>query len=133
MTFEDWLKQSCFQNITQEAEDLARSAYRYAERRASLKEVEIAVALTESGYQSKRAKLKKQVTHFIGKFNIVKAENNALRKKNVTFEYRLKHHVAEVTRLQERINDIEQALKKQKMITNKEVQDAVERYYNVRV
>ncbi len=32
-------------------------------------------------FQSKRAHLKKQVTHWYGKFMIVKAENNQLRKK----------------------------------------------------
>ena len=35
----------------------------------------------ESFYQSKRAQLKKQVNHWYGKFMIVKAENNQLRKK----------------------------------------------------
>lgn len=35
----------------------------------------------ESIFQSKRDKIKKQLTHFIGKFMIVKAENNRLRSK----------------------------------------------------
>ena len=42
---------------------------------------ENAVEDIASFYQSKRAKLKKQVTHWIGKFMICKAENNALRNK----------------------------------------------------
>lgn len=40
------------------------------------------VTLESSFYQSKRAKLKKQVTHWMGKFMICKAENNEIRKKN---------------------------------------------------
>jgi hypothetical protein len=38
------------------------------------------VATTDSLYQSKRAKLTKQVTHWMGKFAIVKGENNRLRQ-----------------------------------------------------
>lgn len=37
-------------------------------------------------YQSKRAQLKKQVTHWYGKFMIVKAENNRLRAKIRTMD-----------------------------------------------
>jgi hypothetical protein len=33
-------------------------------------------------YQSKTARLKKQVTHWMGKFMIVKAENNRIRSIN---------------------------------------------------
>ncbi len=40
------------------------------------------VRLTEASYQSKRDKLKKWVTHWMGKFMIVKAENNKLRSMN---------------------------------------------------
>jgi hypothetical protein len=40
---------------------------------------DLAVGHVTSFYQSKRAMLKKQVTHWIGKFMIVKAENNRIR------------------------------------------------------
>ncbi len=40
-----------------------------------------AAELLEAHFQSKKAKLKKQVTHWYGKFMIVKAENNRLRTK----------------------------------------------------
>jgi hypothetical protein len=43
---------------------------------------DLAIKATTSFYQSKRAQLKKQVTHFFGKFTIVKNENNVLRKMN---------------------------------------------------
>lgn len=43
---------------------------------------DLAVGSVTSFYQSKRAQVKKQLTHWIGKFAIVKAENNVLRKKN---------------------------------------------------
>jgi hypothetical protein len=43
---------------------------------------DLAVGSVTSFYQSKRAKLKKQVTHWIGKFMIVKNENNVTRQKN---------------------------------------------------
>lgn len=39
-----------------------------------------------SFYQSKRAQLKKQLTHWYGKFTILKAENNKLRAKVKTME-----------------------------------------------
>ena len=42
---------------------------------------DLAIKATTSFYQSKRAQLKKKVTHWIGKFMIVKAENNQLRTK----------------------------------------------------
>ncbi len=45
----------------------------------------------ESFYQSKRAKLKKQVTHWMGKFSIVKQENNRLREINKALGKRTKH------------------------------------------
>ncbi len=43
---------------------------------------DLAIKATTSFYQSKRAQLKKQVTHFFGKFTIVKNENNVLRAMN---------------------------------------------------
>ena len=46
-----------------------------------LRERENEFKAMESAYQSKRDKIKKQLTHFIGKFMIVKAENNRLRSK----------------------------------------------------
>ncbi len=91
MTFEQWLKQSCFQCPPKEAEDLARRAWRHAEHNASMAEVDIAIRLTEATYQSKRAKLKKQVTHWMGKFSIVKQENNRLREINKALVNRTKH------------------------------------------
>ena len=80
MTFNTWLKESCFRQPTQEAEALARSAWNRAEHNIASKEVEMAVELIRASYQSKRVQLKKQVTHWVGKFMIVKAENNSLRK-----------------------------------------------------
>lgn len=44
-------------------------------------DVDLAVNGVTSFYQSKRALLKKQVTHWMGKFAIVKHENNILRNK----------------------------------------------------
>jgi hypothetical protein len=41
---------------------------------------DLAVGHVTSFYQSKRAILKKQLTHWIGKFMIVKAENNRIRQ-----------------------------------------------------
>jgi hypothetical protein len=43
---------------------------------------DLAVGAVASFYQSKRAHLKKQVTHWIGKFMICKNENNVIRQKN---------------------------------------------------
>lgn len=43
-------------------------------------EHDLVVSDVTSFYQSKRAHLKKQVTHWYGKFMICKAENNMLRK-----------------------------------------------------
>lgn len=40
----------------------------------------------QAAYQSKRDQLKKQVTHWYGKFMIVKQENNRLRAKIRTME-----------------------------------------------
>lgn len=44
-------------------------------------DLDLAVGHVTSFYQSKRAKLKKQLTHWIGKFSIIKQENNVLRRK----------------------------------------------------
>jgi hypothetical protein len=44
-------------------------------------EFDEAVGHVTSFYQSKRAKLKKQLTHWIGKFSIIKQENNVLRRR----------------------------------------------------
>jgi hypothetical protein len=46
------------------------------------KDFDLAIKATTSFYQSKRAQLKKQVTHYLGKFTLVKNENNVLRKMN---------------------------------------------------
>ncbi len=83
MYFEDWLKFTAFSKPpTEEARELARMAWRAAEHNKCRTEVEIAVELIRSGYQKKRTQLKKQLTHFIGKFSIVTAENNKLRSMN---------------------------------------------------
>jgi hypothetical protein len=47
----------------------------------SQEDFDLAVNSVTSFYQSKRALLKKQVTHWMGKFAIVKHENNVLRNK----------------------------------------------------
>jgi hypothetical protein len=44
-------------------------------------DLDLAVGHITSFYQSKRSKLKKQLTHWIGKFSIIKQENNVLRRK----------------------------------------------------
>lgn len=45
-------------------------------------EFDVAVGCITSFYQSKRSRIKKQLTHWIGKFAIVTAENNKLRSIN---------------------------------------------------
>jgi hypothetical protein len=69
---------------------------------------DLAVGAVASFYQSRRALLKKQVTHWIGKFMICKAENNALRKKNRMLYDAMTHHRSmearngiEITKLRE--------------------------------
>ena len=54
-----------------------------------------AVRHVTSFYQSKRAKVKKQITHWIGKFRIVKAENHTLRKKIHYRDGVIEHHRAQ--------------------------------------
>ena len=49
-----------------------------------------------SFYQSKRAKLKKQLTHWIVKFMIVKAENNKLRRINFAITKRNSELIAQL-------------------------------------
>ena len=53
-----------------------------AGKTVTYEEFDEAVSDVTSFYQSKRAKLKKQLTHWYGKFMICKAENNEIRKKN---------------------------------------------------
>jgi chromosome segregation ATPase len=53
---------------------------------------DLAVGHVTSFYQSKRALLKKQVTHWMGKFSIVKHENNNLRQKNKMLCNGIAHH-----------------------------------------
>ncbi len=64
---------------TKEYYDLEMT-WKAAKRDDYIEEMETYVKITEASYQSKRAKLKKWVTHWMGKFMIVKAENNELRK-----------------------------------------------------
>lgn len=49
-----------------------------------------------SFYQSKRAGLKKQLTHWIGKFMIVKQENNRLRMKLRKAEGYIEYYRSEI-------------------------------------
>lgn len=53
-----------------------------AEKTYSDQDFDLAVGSVASFYQSKRAQLKKQVTHWYGKFMICKAENNKIRSIN---------------------------------------------------
>lgn len=66
-------------------------------------------------FQSKKAGIKKQLTHFIGKFMIVKAENNTLRKtvkvKSVTIQTLLADCVAMDKTITELKDGIEQQKK----------------------
>ncbi len=52
-----------------------------AEKTMTDEDFDLAVGSVTSFYQSARAKAKKQVAHWMGKFMIVKAENYTLRKK----------------------------------------------------
>ncbi len=67
-----------------------------------------------TAFQSKRAQLKKQVTHWIGKFMVVKAENNRLRQYNRAALARknelcgmLGEKDKEITQLKEQIKDLQ--------------------------
>jgi hypothetical protein len=52
-----------------------------AEKTMTDEDFDLAVGHVTSFYQSARAKAKKQVAHWMGKFMIVKAENYTLRRK----------------------------------------------------
>ncbi len=77
-----------------------------AEREDYVANMETYVNLTDAAYQSKRAKLKKAMTHWIGKFMIVKAENNKLRSVNKAItkrntelqDYMVKHEVGKLVK-----------------------------------
>jgi phage host-nuclease inhibitor protein Gam len=113
MKFEQWLKINCFQEPTPEAIELARSAWITAKRDDYVTEMEEYVKLTEASYQSKRAKLKKQITHFIGKFMIVKTENNRLRTLVKNAKKSIDTLQRENMRLQALVNDKDYIVEKQ--------------------
>jgi hypothetical protein len=80
-------------------------------------DLDLAVGHVVSFYQSKRAMLKKQVTHWIGKFAIVKHENNRLREK--------------ASKDSETIEKLRKHIRRLTDITNWKVADIVEKNYEV--
>ncbi len=83
MTFERYMKdyRPEIKPATKEYYDLEMT---WSTAKAEAHKVNMAdyLGLVESAYQAKRDKLKKWVTHWMGKFMIVKAENNKLRNMN---------------------------------------------------
>jgi hypothetical protein len=86
-----------------------------------------------SFYQGKRAMLKKQVTHWIGKFMIVKHENNRLREKVRSLEAEVLSSLAQKLVIVARCDRITESqrlhIKRLTDITERCVCDSVERYH----
>ena len=84
------------------------------EKAITQEDFDLAVGHVTSFYQSKRAKLKKQLTHWYGKFMICKAENNRLRVINKIIG-RAKEDLIElagkqdkeITELKEQVKDLQ--------------------------
>ncbi len=86
MTYNDFMKEN-YPEIDNSHEDYYKCGLMWNTARLDgIKEskdnYDLGLGHITSFYQSKRAQLKKQVTHWIGKFMIVKAENNRLRIMN---------------------------------------------------
>jgi regulator of replication initiation timing len=71
-----------------------------------------------SVFQSKTARLKKQVTHWMGKFMVVKMENNKLRavnrkivKLNMELQVAMGHMDNEITELKDKIADLKEIVR----------------------
>lgn len=63
-----------------------------SEKTMTDEDFDLAVGHVTSFYQSARAKAKKQVAHWMGKFMIVKAENYTLRRKINNLQAAVDHH-----------------------------------------
>jgi hypothetical protein len=93
LTFGEWWNNGGYlynenARTAEEVKEDHRKVWNAAKREDNVTEMEEYVKLTEASYQSKRAKLKKAITHWIGKFMIVKAENNRLRRMNIAITKR---------------------------------------------
>lgn len=89
-----------------------------SEKTMTDEDFDLAVGSITSFYQSKRAKLKQQVTGWMGKFRICKSENNALRRHNKQLHDALRYHREQEARkgilcgqLETKIEGLEQELK----------------------
>jgi hypothetical protein len=99
-----------------------------AGRTMTEEDLDLAVGHVVSFYQSKRAMLKKQVTHWMGKFAIVKHENNRLRHKYISSQKQIDVQIHNIRYMREEITKLKQHMTD---ITERKVADVVEKNYEV--
>ncbi len=81
MNYDEFMKES-YPEITNDCEKYYSFGRIWnAAKQDTIAFVDIEINKANSFYQKKRDMLKKQVTHWIGKYMIVKTENNTLRRQ----------------------------------------------------
>jgi hypothetical protein len=95
-------------------------------------EFDLAVGHIVSFYQSKRTMLKKQVTHWIGKFMICKHENNRLRHKYISSQKQVDVQIHNIRCMREEIAKLKGHIVRVSGVVDSEVADEVEKYYEAK-